>query len=106
MIRQHIILAALWIGFSVLHSIFATQTWKKRIEALVKGRYRFYRISYSVFALISLSIVLIYHFTIKSISLWHVTLVEKIIAIAGISSGGFIMLLFTKRFFFDLSGAD
>ena len=38
--------------------------------------------------------------------LWNVPLAEKIIAMAGMVSGVSVMLLFTRRFFFDLSGAD
>jgi protein-S-isoprenylcysteine O-methyltransferase Ste14 len=106
MIRQHIILVFLWIGFSVFHSVLAAEPWKKRMQLLLKDKYKFYRISYSVFALVTLSFVLLYHFNLQTISLWNVSLVEKIIAIVCMIFGGAIMLLYIRRFFFDLSGAD
>ena len=106
MVRQHVILVMLWGGFSVLHSLLAAGWMKKRIEVLIKSTYKYYRISYSFLAVFTLGAVLWYHFSIKSTMLWNAPLAEKIIAMAGMITGISVMLLFTRRFFFDLSGAD
>jgi len=106
MIDQHIILAALWIGFSALHSVLAAVAVKLKMQAFLKHNYKFYRISYSFIAVFTLVIVLWYHFSISSALLWSASILERMGAVGGISFGGLLMLLFTRRFFFDLSGAD
>jgi protein-S-isoprenylcysteine O-methyltransferase Ste14 len=106
MIQSHIILLLFWIIFSVLHSLFAADSWKKKMQLFMKLNYKFYRIVYSCFALITLIIVSAYNFYIPSFLLWNITIAERIIAIACMLTCGAVMLLFTKRFFFDLSGAD
>jgi len=106
MIQSHIILFLLWIIFSALHSLFAADGWKKRMQRILKSNYKFYRVVYSCFALITLIIVAAYNFYMPSFLLWNITTIERIIAIACMIICGSVMLLFTKRFFFDLSGAD
>jgi len=106
MIGQHILLAALWLGFSALHSVLAAAGVKLKLESLLKHNYKFYRISYSFIALFTLAIVLWYHFSMHSVMLWSASMFQKSIAVGGICFGGLVMLLFTRRFFFDLSGAD
>jgi methanethiol S-methyltransferase len=103
---QHILLAILWLLFSLFHSIFASEKWKRPMRAIMKKNYKYYRLLYSCFAFISLGITLVYHFTIKTIVLWTVQPFESIISIAGIITAGIIMIFFTKKFFFELSGAD
>ena len=106
MIEQHIILIFLWILFCAFHSLLATNTWKKRMQLLMRSGYKFYRIAYSFFAVTTLTIVVAYNFYMQSFLLWNAYIIEKIIAIVCMLSCGIIMLLFTRRFFFDLSGAD
>ena len=71
-----------------------------------KKKYKFYRVCYSIFALITLITVLAYHFSLETVFLWRVGVVEEIVGIICMISGGAVMLLFTRKFFFDLSGAD
>lgn len=106
MLRQHIILIVLWILFSLFHSLFAGEKFKIFLQALLKRKYKYYRILYSVIAFLNLSIILVYYFTMSSIMLWQVTVIEIIIAIAGIITGGVMMVFFAAKFFFELSGAD
>ncbi|HYK44245.1 MAG TPA: isoprenylcysteine carboxylmethyltransferase family protein, partial [Parafilimonas sp.] len=63
-------------------------------------------ISYSCIAVVTLAIVLWYHFSMQSVMLWSASILQRGIAVGAISFGGLVMLLFTRRFFFDLSGAD
>lgn len=106
MIIQHAFLCFWWLVFCTLHSVFAGEEWKYKMKALLKSGYKFYRIIYSFFALITLAIAVIYNFSIPSFLLWKIPFIEKAISTAGIITGLLLMLLFTKRFFFDLSGAD
>lgn len=106
MIQSHIILVLLWVCFSLMHSVFADQHFKQKMELLLKNKYKFYRSIYSLFAVISLSLVLLFHFSLQSILLWKVSIIEKIISVIIIISGASVMLVFTRKFFFDLSGAD
>lgn len=105
MFIQHLLLVALWLFFSLFHSIFASTRLKENMQLLMKGNYKYYRVIYSVFSFIILGTTLTYHFTLKTIILWKVQLPEVIIAISGMIIGGVVMLFFTKRFFFELSGA-
>jgi protein-S-isoprenylcysteine O-methyltransferase Ste14 len=106
MFIQHFLLALLWLFFSLFHSIFASEKWKRKMQTIMKHNYKYHRLLYSVFAFLSLTGIIIYHFTIKTILLWIPFPVEIIFAIAGITTGALLMLFFTKKFFFELSGAD
>lgn len=106
MIESHVILILLWTIFSVLHSLFAADKWKRKMQQLLQTNYKYYRIWYSFFALLSMAVVIVYNFTMHSFLLWKLHVMEQIIAVAGMLVFGFTMLLFTRRFFFDLSGAD
>ncbi|HYJ63739.1 MAG TPA: NnrU family protein, partial [Parafilimonas sp.] len=96
MTKSHIILTLLWVIFSVLHSLFANEKWKKKMQVVLKKNYKFYRIAYSFFALITLAIVVTYNFLMQSFLLWNVNIVEQVIAVACMLTCGTIMLLFTR----------
>lgn len=106
MLLQHLILALFWIMFSLFHSVFAMSKWKVFMQALMKEKYKYYRILYSVFACITLCGILVYHFSLESVKLWQPLMIENFFAIAGMVCGASLMIVFTKKFFFDLSGGD
>jgi protein-S-isoprenylcysteine O-methyltransferase Ste14 len=76
------------------------------MRAIMKKNYTYYRILYSAFAFSSLSIVISYHLTLQTILLWRVQSIEIILASTGLAVSSAIMLIFIKKFFFELSGAD
>src|ERR1700755_186706 len=98
MFIQHFLLAVFWIFFSVFHSIFASEKWKRKMQIIMKDNYKYYRLLYSAFAFISLTSIIIYHLSIKTILLWQAPSLQVIIAIAGIATGAALMLFFTKKF--------
>lgn len=104
--NPYIILILAWLAFGVLHSILAYQPLKTRVEILLKSKYKFYRLSYSILATINLVIVLWYHFSIANQLLWQPPLLQKIIAglLVIVNSG--LMLWCMKKYFADLSGID
>ena len=76
------------------------------MQRLMKNKYKYYRILYSIFAVISLAVILLYQVTITPVMLWKVPLIEMVFAGAGLISGSGIMVIFIKKFFFELSGVD
>jgi protein-S-isoprenylcysteine O-methyltransferase Ste14 len=105
MLLQHVILILLWIEFSIFHSVFASEKFKNFMQGLMKRQYKYYRMLYSVFAFINLSIIVVYHSTINTVLLWKASSSEIIIAGTAMTIGGFIMIYFAVKFFFELSGA-
>ena len=102
----YIILILAWLVFSILHSILAYQPLKYKLELLLKAKYKFYRLAYSIFATINLSFIVWYHSSIASQWLWQPPLLQKIIAAILIVISTFLMLLCMKKYFADLSGID
>ncbi len=105
-ILNHTFLIIAWVVFSFLHSTFASKSVKAKASAALNNKYKFYRVIYSLFALISLGAILLYNFSMQSILLWQALVFEKVVAITVLILSASAMLMFTRRFFFDLSGAD
>lgn len=104
--QSYFILVLLWILFGYLHSFLASDFFKMKMQRLLKSRFKYYRIAYSFFALASLIVVVVYHINMTSVYLWQPSIVENIIGLVFMITGLAFMLSFTKKFFFDLSGAD
>ena len=104
--NSYLLLVLAWITFGVLHSILAYQPLKNRLERLLKTKYKFYRLSYSIFATVSLTFVIWYHFSIESRLIWLPPLLQKTVAglLIIITSG--LMFVCMKKYFADLSGID
>ncbi len=94
----------MWFIFSVTHSLFASAMWKRKMQTTLNINYKFYRIIYSLFSLISLILILFYN-SMRSILLWQVYMFEKLFSCIVMVLSALIMLIFTWQFFFDLSGA-
>ena len=73
---------------------------------MFKSRFEYYRLCYSVIALISLIYILYYNFTIRSAHLWQVYSGTRIIAAIILITGLTIMLICMKKYFFYLSGVN
>lgn len=95
-----------WFIFGVLHSILAYQPLKNRLQLLLKAKYKFYRLSYSIFATINLGFVVWFHFSIVSELLWQPPLLQKIFAALLVIFSSGLMLVCMKKYFADLSGID
>lgn len=106
MLLQHFSLVILWFLFAFFHSLLACEKCKQYMQAIMGKNYKYYRILYSCFSLISLSVVIVYHATLKTIILWRVQTIEIILALAGLALSIIIISVFIHKFFFELSGAD
>ena len=102
----YITLILAWLGFGMLHSILAYQPLKFKLELWLKAKFRFYRLSYSIFATINLVFIIWLHFSIASQLLWQPSLLQKFIAAMFVIISSFLMLVCMKKYFADLSGID
>jgi protein-S-isoprenylcysteine O-methyltransferase Ste14 len=101
---KHIILGILWMSFCVLHSLLASPKAKKIAETLLKQHFKFYRLYYSLFAFISLVLVLLFFINTPSFFLFERHFFSftagSIIGLGGLT----IMFICIKKYFAQLSG--
>lgn len=101
---QYCILVALWVVYYAIHSVLAATPVKDFFKKMLGKFYRYYRLGYSIFALLFLIAVLIYQYSfpsqifINSIRLKYFSLFILILP------GLFIMLISLKKYFMLLSG--
>ena len=104
MITNHIILAAAWTCYCILHSLLASIWFKGKAQNLLKDGYRHYRLFYALFAFIGFVVIILFQVSIVSPPLYKVTMTSKIIGgIIGLT-GLVIMLFCIKKYFMQLSG--
>jgi protein-S-isoprenylcysteine O-methyltransferase Ste14 len=103
MILNHIILAMLWIIYCILHSLLASNRMKKKVQRRMKN-YKWYRLWYTLFAFVSLILLLYYQIKMPTLRLFEF---NSFIFIAGIVLsflGGMLMLVCIRKYFMNLSG--
>jgi protein-S-isoprenylcysteine O-methyltransferase Ste14 len=105
-INEHIGLAACWIIFGMVHSIFASDAVKNFIKRIMKNSFKFYRLHYSIVAAVMIVFILYFNFVIATIELWHPSLIEKIMSLVAGIVGLSVMAVCIRKYFFDLSGID
>lgn len=103
-ISQHVFLICLWVLFCILHSIFAASWWKLKMSKLLGRSFRFYRFYYSVFATLSLLVILYFQGTMNSPAIGRVPGVFKLIASLSGTAGIIIMLACMKKYISAVSG--
>ncbi len=104
MLQQHILLALAWIIFCVLHSVLANNKIQQKIALSFPAFFRYYRLSYTIFAFASLISVLIYQISVTSPMVYKPV---RWLTIAGFGitiTGAAIMLICIKKYFLSLSG--
>ena len=100
---QHWLLLFLWILYALLHSFFADAAVKKRIQKFAGGS-RYYRLCYSLFAAISLALLLWYQFSRTSTWLYSSPLIRYALSVVFIVPGVIIMIICIRKYFYELSG--
>ncbi len=103
--NAHWLLLGLWIIYCFIHSWLACITVKKYIQKLTGEGFKYYRPLYSVFALITLGLILWYQFTMQS--RWLLPNKSSYLDIPGIITGlaGLcIMIICIYKYFYELSG--
>ena len=71
-VQTIIILAFLWTGWCILHSLLISRGFTGMVRKILGGRYAYYRLAYSIFSLLSLVPVLYYQLSldVKIIFTW------------------------------------
>ena len=101
---QHWLLIVFWIAYYAIHSVLAA-TSVKIFSKKYLGKYvRYYRLGYSVFALLTLIALLIYQYSFTSPMLFKSIGVKYLSILFLILPGLFIMLISLKKYFMLLSG--
>jgi len=103
---QHIMLAAWWLIFGIIHSVFAAEQIKIFFKNIMGKGFKYYRLIYSLIAAVMVAYILYLNFTIHTVALWHPPLIEKIFVVVAGTVGLSIMLICIHKYFFYLSGID
>ena len=103
-IINHIILVLLWVAFGVLHSVLATDWVKQRMQLWLGAGYKYYHVGYSVFAAVTLMLVLSFQFTMQSRLLFTVPVWLRWMVWVPLLAGISIMAVVIRKYFFSLSG--
>jgi len=104
MINSHVILASGWILFCVLHSAFASSRCKNWFQEHMGKQSRFYRLYYTIFALISFAAVIIDLLLVPSYRLFRPNPFTIICGTIVSSIGLMIMAICIGKYFMQLSG--
>ena len=103
-LQPHLVLLIAWIAYCVIHSALATEKIKHFFAGKMKVAFRYYRLCYSVFAMISLVVILYLQWTMTTIQLFHFTLARYFLGSLLIIPGLVIMVICIWKYFYELSG--
>lgn len=104
MIKEHILLAVLWIVYGILHSLLADPRVKAGLSRRMGRLSVHYRLIYTLFAFVTLVAVLLYQISIVSPALYTGFLSLKILGGLVTLMGLSIMLFCIRKYFMSLSG--
>lgn len=104
--KEHIILAAGWILFCVLHSVLASLWFKQIIAGWLGAKFVSYRVIYSLFAFFSFSVIIIYQLSILPKRIFTSGLTVKIIGWLLFSCGFIIMSVCGYKYFSRVTGIN
>lgn len=102
--KEHWILIFYWLLFGVIHSLTAAALFKKNMELLTGSLFKYYRVSYSLIAFISLYLILKFQFSIVSAALPFLNYFKFITGVLLGIPGIVIMVFCIRKYFYKLSG--
>lgn len=105
-IINHIILVALWLLFGILHSVLAAEWVKRFMQRRLGRKYKYYPFTYSVFAAITLTGILIFQLNMQSKLLYVAPRWVNMLLWLPVLAGLLIMAVVIKKYFFSLSGVS
>lgn len=106
MSTEHWWLLVFWIMYGVLHSVLASLWWKGLMSRLMKRYFSHYRLLYSLFATVTLVLIVIYQYNIETVMLWERTIFISVVAVLCLLAGLSVMGLSIRKYFLYLSGID
>lgn len=102
--KQHIILAAAWICYGILHSLLASSGFKQLLKKRFGEKFVSYRLFYTFFAATGLIAIILFQASISLLALFKpnaaVRISGQLIAVAGLA----IMIVCIKKYFMQTSG--
>ncbi len=101
---HHFLLTFLWMLYCYIHTLLACIPVKLYFEKKLKKQYRYYRLFYSLFAFITLVMLLVYQYSFQSKILIESFLIKYLAAFALVIPGLCIMLISIFKYFRLLSG--
>lgn len=104
MLLNHILLAAVWILYCVLHSVLASITVKQWVQQQSSKAFRYYRLFYTLFAAVSLGAIIWFHLSITSPWVFVPVFATTISGIVIGGAGLILMAICIKKYFLSLSG--
>jgi methanethiol S-methyltransferase len=102
----YLYLAGLWALFGLTHSLLAAGWWKDWVQRRTGPYSRYYRLLYSLFALLLLAFIIAYELQLPVKWLWRTPLIAVIAGIVLALSGLIIMGICIWKYFSYLSGID
>ncbi len=104
MVANHILLAFFWIVYCVIHSVMADLTIKEKIKKIMGNADNYYRLIYTIFALVSFIAILWFAILTPSFLLYQRNIFLLLVGIIIGFSGCIIMLACIRKYLPDLSG--
>jgi methanethiol S-methyltransferase len=101
---NYLLLIFFWILYYVIHSILAASSVKFFFEKKLRKYFRYYRLGYSIFAVISLCCLLYFQYSFKSIFLLESLWIKYFAILFFVLPGMIIMFISIKKYFMLLSG--
>ena len=101
---NHFLLIFFWILYYSIHSILAATSVKVFFQKKLKKYFRYYRLSYSIFATITLCWLLYFQYSFNSPILIKLFLIKYLSILFLILPGITIMFISIKKYFMLLSG--
>ncbi|MDQ6757745.1 MAG: isoprenylcysteine carboxylmethyltransferase family protein [Bacteroidota bacterium] len=102
--KQHFLLLFFWILYGVLHSFFANADVKFFFQKHLGTKFKYYRLAYSLFAAITLILLLWYQFSIYSTMFFTSEMVRYGLSLVLLLPGLIIMIVCINKYFYELSG--
>ena len=101
---NHLSLIFFWVIYYSVHSILASSSVKDFFQKKLKKQFRYYRLSYSIFATITLILLLYFQYSFESPILIKSTLIPYFSILFLVLPGITIMFISIKKYFMLLSG--
>lgn len=102
--EQHVLLGLLWAIYCLLHSLFASVSFKQKAKGWLANYHKYYRVYYTIFAFVTFAAILYYQIQLPSPLLLVPTTVTYVIGAVVSLSGLGIMFICIKKYFLSLSG--
>lgn len=104
MVEKHLVLGFLWLAFCGLHSVLAALGIKKWMGQQLGNGFKHYRLFYTLFAFVTLGIVVYYQVHLVSPLLYTPTMITRALGVVLGVAGLVIMAICIKKYFLSLSG--